>query len=129
MLRNLGWEVETVREHNWENEKHDYVLVARARELGRVFLTFDRLRKTSGIEVAREIHENGGRVIVVAGGPDQPIERAVGRLLFHHPEWFPFLRESEGWVYISDLKHNCQLRLRSSLHAEVRRTVPKPLEP
>jgi hypothetical protein len=38
----------------------------------------------------------------VGGGPDQPPERAIGWLLFHYPEWYPFLEQQEGRVHISD---------------------------
>lgn len=119
MLRAIGWVVETVYEHGLDREKDDARLVAWAREHGFVFLSFDEFRGQTRVSVAEELRERGGRVITVGGGPDQPPERALGRLLFHYPEWFPFLQANEGRVHISDTKHNCRTYPRDAVTAEI----------
>jgi len=96
LLRKLGWDVETVYEHGIDKEPDDSRLVGWAHAHERVFVTFDLLRNESGERVARQIRDVGGKVITVFGGPDQPVERALGRLLFHQPEWEPFLEKNDG---------------------------------
>ncbi|TAK21771.1 MAG: hypothetical protein EPO26_13420 [Chloroflexota bacterium] len=129
MLLLLKWDVETVHQHQLSDEKDDWKIVAYARGIDRVFLTFDRLRHTSGVQVAREIRENGGKAIIVAGGPDQPIERAIGKLLFHQADWFPFLTNQDGRVFISDINQSCRMVSREQLHAEVRQIGMMPFVP
>ncbi|MCH7577096.1 MAG: DUF5615 family PIN-like protein [Chloroflexi bacterium] len=124
MLRDLGWDVETVYEHGIAQEKDDGVLVAFARTFDLVFVTFDLLQKEPGARVNREIRERGGKVITIFGGPDQPPERALGRLLFAHPDWYPFLEKHDGRVDIRDLK-NPKLLSRSKLRGGVRGTGEK----
>lgn len=120
MLRRLGHEVTTAKEQGLHREK-DYRLVAWAHSLGHMFITFDALRGQSGMEVAREIKTNGGRVIYIGGGPEQEPERALGRFLFHWPEWFPHLREHSGLVEISDTKHNIRWYPASRIQQRVRK--------
>ena len=106
ILRQLGWDVRTVYDQGTAREKQDYLHVQQATSLGRIFISFDYLRGESGAKVARELASNGGRVIKIGGGPDQSPLRAVGKLLFHHPDWEPFFRENDGFVDISDIKRN-----------------------
>jgi hypothetical protein len=119
-LRQLGHEVTTAHEQNLDQEKDDSKLVARAHVLGAVFLTFDDLRAQSGMRVAREIAVNGGRAIRIGGGPDQPDERALGRLLFHWPEWYPKLKRNDGLVEISDIKQSIRWYPRGRIRMRVR---------
>ena len=65
MLRKLEWDVDTVYDHDLGNEKSDARLIAFAHSIDRVFITFDKLRRDVGFEVAREIQENGGKVISI----------------------------------------------------------------
>jgi hypothetical protein len=69
MLRQLEWDVETVYGHNRGTEKDDAKLVAFAHSIGRVFITFDKLRRDVGFQVAEEMQRNGGKVISIGGGP------------------------------------------------------------
>ena len=119
-LKQLGHEVTTAVEQNLHQEKVDAKLVARAHLLGAVFLTFDDLRAQSGMEVAREIAGNGGKVIRIGGGPDQPDEKALGRLLFHWPEWHPKLEKRDGLVEISDIKQKIRWYPRGRIRMRVR---------
>lgn len=120
MLQAIGWEVETVYDHGLDHEPDDARLVAWARDHGFVLLSFDEFRKDTRIRVDAELRERGGRVITVGGGPQQPPERAVGRLLFHHPEWYPWLSATEGRVHISDTKHNSRMLARGQERSELK---------
>jgi len=127
-LRKLGWEIETVYQHGLEREKDDARLVAWARTFDFVFLTFDNLRGEQGARVAREIRERRGKVISIWGGPNQSIERALGRLLFHYPDWFPFLERYDGRVDITDLRNLCKMLPRSKLRGSFRQTGERQFE-
>ena len=115
MLRLLEWDVETVYDRGLGTEKSDAKLVAFAHASGRVFITFDKLRRDVGFEVAREIQQHGGKVISIGGGPEQPPERAVGKLLFFQSIWLPFLQEHDGRAWIRDIKHDCLLTLAADM--------------
>ena len=125
MLRALGWQVETVEEHGIADSSPDEWLVAWARERGFVFLTFDAFSGMTRAKVMAELRGNGGKVLQVHGGPEQPPERAVGRMLFHYPEWFPWLKEHDGLATLSDIKHNCKLFPAKDLGSQMR-TLPEP---
>lgn len=115
ILRKLEWDVETVYDHNLGTEKSDAKLVAFAHSIGRVFITFDKLKKDVGFEVAEEIQRNGGKVISIGGGPQQPPERAAGKLLFFQSEWLPFLEKHDGRAWIRDIKLDCKLTVASEM--------------
>ena len=103
-LVKLGWDVRTVQEEGVSEEKTDAVLVGHARQLGRVFVTFDELTRASGAQVAAEMGMRGGKVIQVRKGPQQHLYRALGRLLFNYPDWYPFLEAGDGIVTIHDIR-------------------------
>ena len=109
LLRRVGWDVRTAYEEGTEDEADDSRHIIHARELGRVFMTFDQLRGQSGARVAAELILRGGKVIQIRNGPEQPLMKALGRLLFHHPEWQPFLTKSDGVAIVSDIRNPCKL--------------------
>jgi hypothetical protein len=120
MLRQIGHDVTTAFEQNLHQEKSDAKLVAHAHLLSAVFLTCDYLRGQSGLEVAQEIAANGGKVIRIGGGPDQADEKALGRLLFHWPEWYPKLEKGDGLVDIMDIKQTIVWYTRRTIRSRVR---------
>lgn len=122
LLRALGFDVETVHEHGWGTEPDDEKLVGQARQLGRIFVSFDEFGGDVAVRVAQEIHEYGGRVLRILGGPEQQPERALGRFLFHLPDWQPFLERNDGLVILSDLKNSCRMHLRTEIRAIIRRS-------
>lgn len=109
LLRKVGWDVRTVYEEGTEGEADDSRHIIRSRSLARVFLTFDTFRAESGARVAAELVLRGGKVIQIRGGPQQPLMKALGRLLFHYPEWHPFLAREDGVAVVSDIRHPCRL--------------------
>lgn len=114
MLRALGWTVNTVYEFGIEH-MDDAALVAWAREHGFTFISFDKFRGETRARVHEELRLRGGKVIVIAGGPAQPVERAVGRLLFHYPEWYPKLSNEDGRIQIGDLSASLRWESRARL--------------
>ena len=109
LLRKVDWDIRTVYEEAMEGEADDCNLLIRARDLGRVFITYDLLRGRSGARVAAELVSHGGKIIQIRGGPDQPFMRSLGRLLFYHQDWQPFLANNDGVVVISDIRNPCKL--------------------
>ena len=104
LLLMIEWEVETVYEHGIATEPNDAVLVKYAHEKGMVFVTFDDLRGDQGFRVTREISQNGGRMIQIAGGPQQPVTRCAGKLLLHYENWHPFLEKNDGRANLKDAR-------------------------
>lgn len=105
-----GWDgIRTAYEEGTEDEADDSRHIIDSRGLGRVFMTFDLLRGQSGARVAAELILRGGKVVQIRNGPEQPIMKAAGRLLFHHPEWQPFLAKSDGVAVVSDIRNDCRL--------------------
>lgn len=100
----LKWDVETALEAHLTGKIDDVVWVIYAREHDRIGITFDKLRAEQGEKIARELRLNGGQVIRIQGGPEQYKHRAVGKLLFHYPEWCPFLTSNNGVSVISDVR-------------------------
>lgn len=119
MLRSLGWQVDTVYQHGLGEEKNDANLISWARSFGFVFVTFDLLTKEQGFQVNREIKRRGGKVIVIHGGPEQDPQRALGRMLFHWPDWFLLLEKQHGRLEIKDLRQGIKFIPRGRLSGRV----------
>ena len=58
-----------------------------ARTNGYVLLTCDRYRHRDGQELRAEFATNGGRIIQIRGGPAQPIQEAVAKILINYGKW------------------------------------------
>ncbi|MBA7505275.1 hypothetical protein ES706_03941 [subsurface metagenome] len=104
LLRQLGWDIETAQQANLTGKIDDVAWVIYAREHNRIAITFDELRAEQGERVARELRQNGGHIIRIQGGPEQDKYRAVGKLLFHYPDWYPFLTNNNGVSIIADVR-------------------------
>lgn len=108
LLRQIGWNVETAHEAGLSGKVEDVDLAIYARNNKRIYITFDELRAEQGEKVSRELRKNGGHVIRIQGGADQDKFRIVGKILFHYPEWYPFLSANSGISLISDIrKQSC----------------------
>lgn len=129
MLRGIGWDIATVQQHNLESVDDDAILVAAARKMNRVLLSFDYMKGMQRVSVADELRNNGGRLIRVGGGPDKPAERSVGKLLFHYETWYPWLEVNEGRVEIADIKQRCSMIHRAEIRAGVRQVDTPPFDP
>lgn len=103
-MRQLGWNVETAQEASLTGKIDDVVWVRYARNHDRIAITFDELRAEQGVKISRELLRKGGRIIRIQGGPEQDKYRAVGKLLFHYPDWHPFLNENNGVSIIADVR-------------------------
>ena len=128
ILQKLEWDVRTAYEESLAGKAKDYLLVIRANQLKRTLITFDELAGESGALVARELRTYGGKVLRIMGGPEQPPYRALGKLLFHHENWYPFLDTHDGVVVISDTKQSCRLYTPEMYHQTYHQTDAKQFE-
>lgn len=97
----LGFDVmdkRKVEDTKWEND--DVELLRWARRNKRILIGFDLYKGMTGPRLDNELRRKGGRVITIAGGPNQPTSRALGKLLFHQETWEPFFRGGHGKVRI-----------------------------
>ena len=113
----IGWDVHTsleegrsrgIEDHIWSSTS-DAQQLAAARDLGRILFSFDDFKGKDGAEVAAELKLNGGRIILVSVGPEQPPYRALAKLLWHYDEWTEFLSDQDGVVLLRDLRQTPEL--------------------
>lgn len=130
-LRWIGWDVETARQHGLENEPHDERIVAHGRSIGRAVISFDLYEGLTRAKVFDELKQNGGKVIVIHGGPGQECDEAVGKLLYHRPKWGSFFATDDGWVEIKDLSTGqtaCEMRRAANLRATIQYSEVKQMQ-
>lgn len=104
LLVRIGWDIETAEKAHLTGKIDDTVWVNYSTGQSRIAITFDELRAQQGERVSRELRIHGGHVLRVQGGPEQDTYRALGKLLFHYPEWFDFLSAHDGVSVISDVR-------------------------
>lgn len=102
MLRRLGWDIETAQDAGLTGKIDDTKWVIYARKRNRIGITFDELRAKQGEKVSRELRRRGGKIIRINGAHNE--YRAIGKLLYHFHDWYPFLKNSEGISVLSDIR-------------------------
>ena len=116
----LGWDVETAWQAKLDGKINDVKWVKYARKKDRIAITFDEFKASQGVKIAHEWRLHGGKIIRVSGGPQQDRFRAVGKLLFHYPDWYPFLLDSEGISIIADVrKQSCHNYTPEEYHQKI----------
>ena len=116
-LRRLGFDLRSFHEVPELGGVRDDVLILKwARAHRRTLLSVDLFRKDTGKRMRDEVSRRGGRVIKVGGGPEQPMTRFLGKLLFQQEYWEPFLLEGHGWVHVkSGGSGQCEMTRREDL--------------
>jgi hypothetical protein len=103
-LRALGYDVAWVAEMPELRSADDATVLTAARAEGRVLLSFDLFRGQTRRRVYEELVTNGGKIVTIAGGPEQPSSRSVGKLLYHSERIESLLGASDGRIHIGDLR-------------------------
>lgn len=103
-LRALGYDVAWVAEKPELRSAADATVLAAAQAEGRVLLSFDLFRGQTRRLVYEELVANGGKVVTIAGGPEQSESRSLGKLLFHSERMESLFAESDGRIHIGDLR-------------------------
>ena len=120
ILSLLEWDIETAWEANLAGKINDVKWVKYARRKDRIAITFDEFKAEQGVQIAQELRLRGGKIIRISGGPEQNPYRAVGKLLFHYPEWHPFLLTNDGICIISDVRvQSCHIYTPEQFHQRI----------
>jgi len=83
------------------NYRDDVAVVKWARRHNRIVVAHDKYRdKRTKIRVCQEVYEHGGRVIQIAGGPQQHPLTSVGKILTHRDDWVKFFQDNDGMVLV-----------------------------
>ena len=73
----------------------DRKMVRWARWRNRILICHDRFKdRQTRMRVFLEVFQNGGKVIRIAGAPQQPILTSLGKLLVHRDDWLKFFSEN-----------------------------------
>ena len=104
----------------------DTAIVKWARKHKRFLVCHDRFRdKQTRLKLYFEVYENGGRIIQIAGGPQQPVLMSLGKILVHRAVWLAFFKEHEdGLVVVHQTGMN--RKPPDDLHTEIQRMVVDP---
>ncbi|MDD5288470.1 MAG: hypothetical protein PHY28_05095 [Dehalococcoidales bacterium] len=100
MLLRIGWDIETAKQAELTDKINDTKWVIYARRQKRIAVTFDELKAKQGEQVSRELRRHGGSIIRINGARNE--YRAIGKLLYHFYDWYPFLQANNGVSVISD---------------------------
>ncbi len=97
----IGFDVEFAPRVEGLDIHHDAELVKWARRHDRYYVCHDRFKDNqSRLKVYIEVYENGGRVIQIAPGPQQPVYSSLGKLLVHRAAWLAFFEEHEDGLVV-----------------------------
>jgi hypothetical protein len=127
MLRQLGWDIETAQDVGLTGKIPDVKWVIHARKKHRISLTFDELKAKEGETVSRELRKRGGKIIRINGAGNE--FRAIGKLLYHYQEWYPFLKDNNGVAVLSDIRpQGCKTYTPEEYHQHYHRRDAKLFE-
>ena len=83
------------------DERDDVDLVRWARENGFIYVCHDRFRdRDTKIRVYPELHQNGGKILRIAGDPSQDPLVAVGKVLVDYEKWQEWFENNDGIVIV-----------------------------
>ena len=102
ILLRLEWDVETAEQAKLTGKIDDTKWIIHARKEKRIAVTFDELKGEQGAKVSRELRKRGGSIIRINGAWNE--FRAIGKLLYHYPDWYPFLKTNNGISVISSIE-------------------------
>lgn len=100
MLQKLGWDIETANEAGLAGKINDTKWVVHSRQQKRIAITFDELKAKQGEQVSRELRRHGGKIVRINHASNE--YHAIGKILYHFKDWYPFLTEYDGVCVISD---------------------------
>lgn len=103
-LRALGYDVAWVAEEPELRSADDVTVLDAATREGRVLVSFDLFRGQTRRRIYEALATSGGKIVTIAGGPEQPVSRSVGKLLYHSERIESLFTASDGRVHIGDLR-------------------------
>ena len=97
----LDWQIKSVHDFERSNES-DVEQLKFARSNGYILLTMDRLRGETGKLIGAELRSQGGQILIVSGGPEQDVYRALAKLLYLREEWFELFETGIAVIQLGD---------------------------
>ena len=97
----LNWEIRSVHEFRRSNQP-DGEQLRFARDNGWILLTMDRLRGVTGKLIGNELRSRGGRILVISGGPEQDVYRALAKLFYRREEWSELFETDVAVILLGD---------------------------
>ena len=97
----LNWQIQSVHDFGRSNDS-DVEHLRFARKNGWILLTMDRLRGQTGKLIGNELRSNGGQVLIVSGGPEQDVYRALAKLLYLREEWSTLFEAGIAVIQLGD---------------------------
>lgn len=102
MLAALGWDIQTAQDVGLTGKIDDVEWVIHSRKVNRIAITFDELKAEQGVIISRELRRRGGKIVRVNGRLND--YKAIGKILYHFLEWYPFLIENDGVAVLGETK-------------------------
>ena len=98
-LESIGFDVLFAPNVDGVDIHDDSKIVKWARRHRRILVCHDRFKdKQTRIRVYLEVLQNGGKVIRIAGPPQQPLLTSLGKLVVHRDDWLQFFKEHEDGI-------------------------------
>jgi len=83
------------------NERDDVDLLRWARERGYIYVCHDRFKdRDTKVKIYPELHQNGGKVLRIAGDSSQDPLVAVGKILVDREKWQQWFENNDGIVIV-----------------------------
>ena len=97
----LNWQIRSVH-HFGRSNRSDVEHLRFARENGWILLTMDLLRGETGKSIGNELRSGGGQILIVSGGPEQDVYRALAKLLYTRQVWSDLFDEGIAVIQLGD---------------------------
>lgn len=98
----------------------DQLIFARTKRM--ILLTCDQFRGQDGLALRNELRTNGGKIIRITGGSQQPPHEAVAKLLIRFKQWSNRLINEDGVVIISGMTTKMEFRTPEEFAARLTRS-------
>ena len=106
---NLNWEATSIYDIDLTG-KDDVEQLIFARSNCMVLVTCDKYSGQGGQDLRAELRDNGGKIIRITGGPQQPPHVAIAKLMIRAEQWQPRLKNEDGVVIITGVSGDIKFR-------------------
>lgn len=110
------------------NIRSDLSILRWARRHRYILVCHDKFRDNqTRIELYPELYHRGGRIIQIAGGPEQDPYRSLGKLLLYRDTWVEWFKDHDGIVILSP--NQIKLKDAHKLYTVIQKKMPLEIEP
>ena len=82
----------------------------------------DQFRGQDGLPLRAELQTNGGKIVRITGGSQQPPREAIAKLLIRFNQWSARLAEEDGVVIITGMSSKLEFRTPEEFAARLTRS-------